>query len=282
MKDTPPNPKFEQMRDGILQAALGDRKDAGRPHGVIAPEVGQLTLSIKPAISQHMIAAVALSVVVSAGFASPSILSLQDAAPPASALRVLSTTSGSQGEERAGRYVILDPRNTFKVPSDNQVVVSFEWLGSPGKHQIAGTWKGPGGLSVSSQFEYVAASREFSAYWTLPLTAAAPLGPWAFEAQVDGQPPGTHAFTVVGADGTVPAPTPPRPMPLTRSEMLTRSLAAAVNLEGLDATGRILERGPGTLLNDHTVVTAFRVINGADSGEGVERRLGRDHRSIGI
>jgi hypothetical protein len=45
--------------------------------------------------------------------------------------------------------------------------------------------------------------------------------------------------------------------------MLTRSLAAAVNVEGLDAAGRVLERGPGTLLNDHAVVTAFRVINGA-------------------
>jgi len=210
-----------------------------------------------------MIATVALTLVVNAGFLPAFFFATQTAAQPTSTIRVLSTTSGSQGEERAGRYVILDPRNTFQVPSDRQVVISFQWLGSPGKHQIAGTWKGPGGLSVGSQFEYVAAEREFSAYWTLPLTAAAPLGPWTFEAQVDGEPAGTHAFEVVGADGTVPAPTPPRPMPLTRSEMLTRSLAAAVNVEGLDATGRVLERGPGTLLNDHTVVTAFRVVNGA-------------------
>jgi hypothetical protein len=189
----------------------------------------------------------------------------QAAAPaPAPAVRVLSTASGTQGAAHNGQYVILDPRTTFRIPADTKVVVSFQWLGVPGKHQLAGAWKGPGGLSVNSAFEYVAQNREFSAYWTLPLTADVPLGPWTFEAQVDGQPAGTHAFEIVGGTGSAPPGTAAAvAVPLTRQEMLARALATMLTVEGLDTTGRPLTKGPGTLLDATTVATSFALVNGA-------------------
>jgi len=188
---------------------------------------------------------------------------MQAPAPTASTIRMVSVASGTRGEERSGRFVLLDPRNTFKVPDDTQIIVSFEWLGTPGKHQLSGTWKGPGGLSVTSAFEYVAPGREFSAYWTLPITSNAPLGSWSFEAHVDGQPGGTHTFALVGPDGAIPPAAPKAPIPLTRTEMATRVLSAAVSVEAVDANDHVLGQGPGTLLNDNTVATAFGIINGA-------------------
>ena len=109
--------------------------------------------------------------IVLAGFALCPERSAQASQAAAPTVRVLSTASGTQGSTHNGRYVILDPRTTFRIPADTKVVVSFQRLGVPGKHQLAGAWKGPGGLSVNSAFDYVAQNREFSAYWTLPLTA---------------------------------------------------------------------------------------------------------------
>jgi hypothetical protein len=81
----------------------------------------------------------------------------------APAPRVLSSASGTQGEARNGRFVILDPRTTFHVPADTKIIVSFQWVGTPGKHHLTGTWKGPGGVTSTSSFDYVAADRDLAA-----------------------------------------------------------------------------------------------------------------------
>ena len=207
---------------------------------------------------------VALTLVVGSTLTSVSQLPVQQSTD-AQPIRVVSVTSGTQGEARNGRYFILDPRATFHVPEDQKIIVSFQWLGIPGKHQMTGTWKGPG-ISTTNGFDYVAQGREFGAYWTLPLTAEAPEGSWTFEAQVDGQPAGTYTFEVRhgAGDPLVPsAPKTPGPVPMTRQEMFAKALGATVSVESLDATGRQIARGPGTLMDSNTIATSFSVINAA-------------------
>ena len=110
--------------------------------------------------------------------------------PASSPYRLLKSISGSKGEIKGGRYVVLDPRTAFRVPEDTTVVVYFEWLGPAGKHQLAGTWRGPSNTSTTSSFEYVAKESAFSAFWELTLPASAPRGAWALEATIDGFPAG--------------------------------------------------------------------------------------------
>jgi hypothetical protein len=182
---------------------------------------------------------------------------------PVSSLRVVSSASGSTGEVREGRYVILDPRTTFRVPGDTKVVVSFQWIGTPGKHHFQGIWRGPGDVSSSSGFDYVAATREFGAYWQLVLSADVPRGAWKLDALVDGQPAGTHNFEIVAGDGSATAVTPSKPIPLTRQELYARALGATVTVDAIDETGHTIHSGAGGLIDAQTAVTSFNSINGA-------------------
>ena len=186
-------------------------------------------------------------------------------APPAGAsspYRLLKSVSGSKGEIKGGRYVVLDPRNTFRVPEDSTVVVYFEWLGPAGKHQLAGTWRGPSNTSTTSAFEYVAKESAFSAYWELTLPASAPRGAWALEATIDGFPAGVHTFEVSGMDAPAPVAAPVR-VPLTRQEVFARTLESAVTVEALDANGGRLAIGPGFAVDARVVATSFGLINNA-------------------
>ncbi len=168
----------------------------------------------------------------------------------------------------AGGDVILDPKTTFHVPEDQKVIVSFQWLGAAGKHHMTGTWKGPGGTSSTSGFDYVAQDREFGGYWSLPLNADVPDGAWTFEAQVDGVDAGSFPFAIVHGAGPAAAPGTAASralVPLTRQEMFAHALAATATVEGLDSTGKSLRKGPATIIDGDTLVTAFSVINGAAS-----------------
>jgi hypothetical protein len=124
----------------------------------------------------------------------------------------------------------------------------------PGQAPPDGLWKAPDGVELNSSFEYLAATREFGAYWSLPLTGAAPAGSWTFEAQVDGQPAGAHTFEITGASSDGETSRAAGPVPLTRQEMFARALAASVTVEALDAEGKVLARGPGTLLDGGDLV----------------------------
>lgn len=161
--------------------------------------------------------------------------------------------------------MLFDPRTTFKLPDDTKVIVTFQWLGAPGKHHLTATWRGPRDTSSSSGFDYTAEAREFGAYWQLTLTPEAPLGQWTLEAQVDGQPAGSHTFQLVGPDGVVPVAGPVAPVPLTRQELYARALAATVMVQALDARGRVLRTSAGTLIDAQSVATTFNAIDGATS-----------------
>ena len=70
-------------------------------------------------------------------------------------VRMVRSVAGTKGETRGGNYVILDPRTTFYVPDDRQVIVYFEWEAPKGTHHCEGTIKGPNGqLAVMSGFDY--------------------------------------------------------------------------------------------------------------------------------
>ncbi len=181
---------------------------------------------------------------------------------PASPFRLLKSVSGSRGEIKGGRYVVLDPRTSFRVPEDSTIVVYFEWLGPAGKHQLAGTWRGPANTSTTSAFEYVAKDSSFSAYWELTLPPTAPRGAWRLEATIDGYPAGAHTFEVGGPDAPAPAATPVR-VPLTRQEVFARALGASVIVEALDTNGTRLAIGPGFPVDARRIATAFGRINNA-------------------
>ena len=180
----------------------------------------------------------------------------------ASPFRLVRSISGSRGEIKDGRYRVLDPRTSFRVPEDTTVIVYFEWLGPVGKHQFAGTWRGPANTSTTSTFEYVAKTSTLSAYWELTLPTTAPSGPWSLEATIDGFPAGVHAFEVSGMDAPVPVATPVR-VPLTRQEVFARTLESAVTVEALDANGGRLAIGPGFAIDARAVATSFGLINNA-------------------
>ena len=180
----------------------------------------------------------------------------------ASPFRLVRSISGSRGEIKDGRYRVLDPRTSFRVPEDTTVIVYFEWLGPVGKHQFAGTWRGPSNTSTTSTFEYVAKTSTLSAYWELTLPTPAPRGPWSLETTIDGFPAGVHAFEVSGMDAPAPVATPVR-VPLTRQEVFARTLESAVTVEALDANGGRLAIGPGFAIDTRTVATSFGLINNA-------------------
>lgn len=181
---------------------------------------------------------------------------------PDSPLRLVRSLAGTKGEIRNGRFVILDPRNSFRLPEDSNIVVYFEWLGPPGKHLMVGTWRGPAHTTTTSSFEYVAKDRSFSAYWELTLPPTAPRGPWVLAATVDGMPAGVHSFEVVGPEAAAPIAAPTR-VPLTRQEIFAKTLDTAVVVEALDAAGSRLSLGPGVVIDASTIATSFDVLNNA-------------------
>src|SRR5688500_15103608 len=154
------------------------------------------------------------------------ILLAQAAATVAEAapVRLVRATLGS-------RYVIADPRNAFTAGVDRQVIVLFEWEGTPGTHECVVTWKDPTGLTVlASPYTQRATAPRFSVYWTLTLPEAPRLGMWAAEAQVNGEPAGTVTFQV-DKGTTSPAATGLRV--LAPQEMYARANAATVTVEAL-------------------------------------------------
>src|SRR4029077_10024477 len=82
-------------------------------------------------------------------------------------VRMIRSVAGTKGETRGGTYVVLDPRTTFYVPDDRQVMVYFEWEAAKGTHHCEGTVKGPNGqLAVMSSFDYPATQTKFGGFWT--------------------------------------------------------------------------------------------------------------------
>jgi S1-C subfamily serine protease len=174
------------------------------------------------------------------------------------------SVAGTKGETRGGNYFILDPRTTFYVPEDRQVIVYFEWEAAKGTHHCEGSLKGPNGqLAVMSSFDYPAAQTKFGGFWTIPLMENTSAGFWTFESRVDGESAGELRFEIVSAKRPSDA-TKEDPLP-TPAEIYARAVAASVSIEKLDVKGQRLGAGSGFFLEDGMLLTAFRVIDGAET-----------------
>lgn len=184
------------------------------------------------------IRAVALTIALVVGL-SPAI-SAQGAGGVAAGeqrFRVVRSVSGSKGSEYEGRFVMEDPRTTFYIPADEQIIVYFEWDGPLGPHHFEGLWKNPEGKAVViSDFSYEAKQKRFGGYWTLKLDPAITSGVWNLEAHIDGELAGAHSFQVVAAPK--PAETGPVRRVLAPSEVYARAVAASVFIDKLDSKGK--------------------------------------------
>jgi Trypsin-like peptidase domain len=179
-------------------------------------------------------------------------------------VRMVRSVAGTKGEARGGNYVILDPRTTFYVPDDRQVIVYFEWEAIKGKHHCQGSLKGPNGqLAVMSSFDYPATQTKFGGFWTIPLLENTPTGIWTFESRVDGESAGELRFEIVSAKR--PADAVKEEPPPSPAEIYERAVAASVSIERLDSRGQSMGEGSGFFVDDGLLVTAFRVIDGAQT-----------------
>lgn len=177
-------------------------------------------------------------------------------------VHMIRSVAGTKGETRGGNYVILDPRTTFYVPDDRQVIVYFEWEAPKGTHHCEGTVKGPNGqLAVMSSFDYPATQTKFGGFWTIPLLENSSPGLWTFESRVDGEFAGDIRFEIVSAKRP-PEATKEEVLP-TPAEIYTRAVAAVALVEKLDQNGQLLGAGSGFLSANNSFLTSFRVIDGA-------------------
>ncbi len=197
--------------------------------------------------------------------AASTVLGIQQAGGvPASGPRVkmVRSVAGTKGDQRGGSFVMTDPRTTFFVPEDRQVIVYFEWEAPRGTHHCEGTLRGPNGqLSVMSSFDYPATQTRFGGFWTIPLLENTTAGVWIFDSRVDGESAGTLSFEIVSAKR--PAELPKEAAPPTAAELYGRAVTASVLIEKLDDKGHTLDTASGFFLEDGVLVTAFRAIDGA-------------------
>lgn len=179
-------------------------------------------------------------------------------------VHMVRSVAGTKGEVRGGSYVILDPRTTFYVPDDRQVIVYFEWEAPKGTHHCEGTVMGPNGqLAVMSGFDYPATQTKFGGFWTMPLLENSPAGLWTFESRVDGEFAGELRFEIVSAKR--PADAAKEEVPPTPAEIYARAIAATALVEKLDEKGQPIGAGTGFFAADASLLTSFRVVDGARS-----------------
>lgn len=177
-------------------------------------------------------------------------------------VKMVRSVAGTKGDPRGDSFVMADPRTTFFVPDDRQVIVYFEWEAPRGTHHCEGVLRGPNGqLSVMSSFDYPATQTRFGGFWTIPLLENTTAGVWTFESHVDGESAGTLSFEIVAAKK--PASAVKEEAPPTPAEIYARTVTASVLIEKLDAKGRPFDAGSGFFLEGGLLVTAFRAIDGA-------------------
>ena len=177
-------------------------------------------------------------------------------------VKMVRSVAGTKGDAQGGTFVMADPRTTFYLPEDRQVIVYFEWEAPVGTHHCEGTLRGPNGqLAVMSSFDYPAKQTRFGGYWTVPLLETTTAGLWTFESHVDGETAGSLTIEIVAAkkpgDAAKEVALP------TAAQIYARAVGASVSIEKLDAKGDRLSTASGFLLDDGQVLTAFRAIDGA-------------------
>ena len=177
-------------------------------------------------------------------------------------VHVVRSIVGAKGEARNGAFVMTEPRTTFYVPDDREVIVYFEWEGVKGVHHCEGSVRGPNNeFATMSSFDYTASQPRFAGFWKVPLSESSPSGNWVFESKVDGEIAGSVTFQILAA--AKPADLEKnRPIP-TPAEIYRQTIASIVEIEKLDDKGHLLRKASGFCVKDGVVVTSFRSIEGA-------------------
>jgi hypothetical protein len=192
-------------------------------------------------------------------------------------VRLVRGVVGAKGDQRNGGFVMTEPRSTFYVPDDREVIVYFVWEGVVGKHHCEGTVRGPNGQFANmSSFDYDAGQPRFAGYWKVPLSDSTSPGTWVFETHVDGEPAGQLSFQIV--PGAKPANLPVAPTLPTTAEIYKLAVSSSVGIDNLDPSGKSVKHGSGVFFEQGLVATSFRVVEGASSlrlrfSDGKEIRL---------
>jgi S1-C subfamily serine protease len=189
----------------------------------------------------------------------------QAAGVPASGpkVKMVRSVAGTKGDSRGGSFVMADPRTTFFVPDDRQIIVYFEWEAPRGTHHCEGTLHGPNGqLVVMQSFDYPATQARFGGFWKIPLLEETSAGMWSFESHVDGESAGALSFEVVAGKRPEDFVRKEPPLP-TAAEIYARAVTASAFIEKLDDKGRSMETASGFFLENGLLLTAFRAIDGA-------------------
>jgi len=194
-------------------------------------------------------------------------------------VRMVRVVVGAKGEPRNGTYLMTDRRTTFYVPDDREVVVYFEWEGPLGTHHCEASVRGPSGeFSSMSSFNYTATQPRFGGYWKVPLSEDTPAGNWIVEAKVDGEAAGQATFRIV--PGATPANAPKAAPVPSVAELYKLVLASTVQIEKLDASGKVLRRQSGFLARQGEIFTSFRGIDGATTLRVLARVLQADGLTV--
>ncbi len=179
-------------------------------------------------------------------------------------VRMVRSVVGAKGEQRGGSFVMTDPRSTFYVPEDHEVIVYFEWEAALGTHHCEGSVRGPGGqFATMSSFNYNATQPRFAGFWKIPLSPSTTAGAWIFESHVDGEPAGEVAFQVIPS--AKPANLPAERVLPTTGDIYKMGVSASVSIDALDSTGKIIKHGSGLVFQEGLVATSFRVVEGASA-----------------
>jgi hypothetical protein len=185
-------------------------------------------------------------------------------AASAAQVRLVRGVVGAKGEQRNGGFVMTEPRSTFYVPDDREVIVYFVWEGAVGKHHCEGTVRGPNGQFANmSSFDYNAGQPRFAGYWKVPLSDSTSPGTWVFETHVDGESAGQLSFQVV--PGSKPANLPAVPTLPTTAEIYKLAVSSSVSIDSLDPGGKLIKRGSGVFFKQGLVATSFRVVEGSSA-----------------
>jgi hypothetical protein len=194
------------------------------------------------------------------------------ALPQAVPLHVLKIAAGPSGSVSNGTFVLTEERAVFNRIDDREVIVSFDWEGSPGPHKLTATWRSQdGGTTSTSSMDYTAKGRRFGAFWRLTLSPTAPIGTWSIEAIVDGQPGGRFTFEITDSKVQPGQPVQLVKMkePLTQSELYGRLGRMFVGIERFSSAGRTLEGVSGVLGAQGRIYTSMAAIDDVDRIRGV-------------
>lgn len=171
---------------------------------------------------------------------------------------VTKISMGPSGREDRGTFVLNEERTIFSRIDDREVVVLFQWNGTPGAHKLVAQWRSPdGGQTSNSTIDYQAREARFGAYWTMPLTPSTPLGAWSVEVTVDGQPGGRMSFEV--ADRKIAGAVIKRT--LSEGELFDRLNPAFVLVQRQSPRGQNL-KSAGGVVREGSLFTALSAIDG--------------------